>query len=179
MIGPPRRSWTGPEYRIEVDFRAPPKFVYHWCTDYHTDDARLEGESYHRRVIARSSGRMVFEDLQETRNGWDWGRCWVVLRPPAAWHAERRGNRREETVDYRLRALGPESTRLTLRLRRRALEPEPRLSKEERERTLSRTWGRFRSSLEAEYRREMATPPGGVVAGLSERAGARRSVHRR
>lgn len=152
MPARPRPPLPGPEYHVQVDFRAPLAYVFGWCTDYRPDDARLEHETYQRRIIERTERRVIFEDLEEVEDGWSWGRVSVDLRPPVDWHAERRGNRREVSVDYRLTELGPERTRLDFRLRRRTLVPEVRLSKSARERHYTKMWSNFRAALEADYR---------------------------
>ena len=33
-------SWPPPEYRMRTTINAPLDFVYRWCTDYRSDDAR-------------------------------------------------------------------------------------------------------------------------------------------
>jgi hypothetical protein len=172
MWGPGRRAWTGPRYRVTVDFRAPLDFVYRWCTDYRPDDGRLEGEPYRRRILSRSARRVVFEDLEEDRDGWNLSRVWVDLHPPARWHAERRGNRREYSVDYRLRPLAPGSTRLEFDCRRRTLVPERPVSKAGRERAWTEMWNRFRRALERDYRRQRT--PGGAGRSRRPRDRARR-----
>src|SRR5688572_1520356 len=62
-----RPNWVGPEYRIRVAFRVPLDFAFAWCTDYTPDDAKLEGESYRRKIIERTARRVVLEDLEETK----------------------------------------------------------------------------------------------------------------
>ena len=95
-----RPSLPGPEYRIKVAFRVPMDYVFAWCTDYTPDDGRLEGEKYARRIIERSARRVVFEDLEDTKEGWLWNRDVVTLRPPNQWHMEGIASRADVTADY-------------------------------------------------------------------------------
>lgn len=147
-------SWPPPVYEITAEFRAPIGYVFRWCTDYRTDDARRDGERYERRILARSSRRVVFEDLWSERDGWRWRRYDVSLFPPRRWRADTVGNVRDATIDYRLYALPDGGTRLRLRMRRR---PGPRLARQppkaELEAELVRLWGRLGRSLESDYRR--------------------------
>ena len=143
-----------------MDVRAPLEYVYDWCTDYRTDDARREGARFVRRIRERTARRVVFEALADDAAGGNWSRVVVDRAPPDAWHAERRGNRREVSVDYRLARRGPGSTRLTIRLRRRSLVPErPRPSVAERRSAFRELWARLRRSLEADYRRSRTGRP--------------------
>src|SRR5437867_6508175 len=71
MKAPSRPRGWGPEYRITATFRVPLDFAFAWCTDYTPGDAKLEGDSYRRKIIERSSRRVIFEDLEETKAGWD------------------------------------------------------------------------------------------------------------
>ena len=67
---------------LEVTFRAPLRFVFLWCTDYQPSDSKLEKEDYVRKMIERTSRRVIFEDLQEMRDGWSWQRATIFLYPP-------------------------------------------------------------------------------------------------
>ncbi len=151
-MGDPR--WPGPEYRIEVTFRAPLRFVYRWCTDYRRDDAAREGEKYTRRVVERTKGRVVFEDIEPDEAGWFWTRHVVRLIPPYRWHMDGWGNRRHVTADYRLAPVGKNRTRLELRWRRRpSLLKFTRIPKSVGERSSRLGWANFRRELERDYRR--------------------------
>src|SRR5207302_10806365 len=72
-------TWPGPEYRIRVSFRAPIDFVFAWCTDYTPGDAALEKETYQRKIIKRTPRAVVFEDVDESKDGWDCTRLVVSL----------------------------------------------------------------------------------------------------
>jgi len=148
-----RSGWVGPEYRIQVTFRAPIDFAFAWCTDFSSEDGKLGGESFQRKVVERTPRRVVFEDLEETRDGWIWSREVVTLRPPNRWHMEGIGNRRDVTADYLLTSLPTGGTRLDLRWRRRPNVPGAgKLTKAQREASALRSWKRFASAMERDYR---------------------------
>ncbi|MGI0148359.1 MAG: hypothetical protein ACREDF_02345 [Thermoplasmata archaeon] len=148
------QGWVGPEYRIRVSFRAPLDFAFAWCTDYTPEDAGLEGEKYERKIIERTPRRVIFEDLEESKAGWDWSRDVVVLRPPNRWHMEGVGNKRDAKADYVLTSLRDGRTRLDLRWRRKPKVAEAvRLTKAEREASNARAWKRFGAAMERDYRR--------------------------
>ncbi len=144
----------GPEYRIRVSFGVPLDFAFAWCTDYAPEDASLEGESYQRKIIERTPHRVIFEDLEETADGWDWGRDVVTLLPPNRWHMDGVGNRRDVTADYVLSPLPDRRTRFDLRWRRQPKVPDAKkLTKAEREASTLRAWKLFAAAMERDYRR--------------------------
>jgi hypothetical protein len=146
-------KWVGPEYRIRVTFDAPIDYVFAWCTDYTPDDAKLEGEAYTRKVIERTKRQVTFEDLEETKEGWAWGRDVVTLRPPNRWHMKGVGNQRDVEADYRLKALPDGRTELDLRWRRRPKVPDAaKLTKSQREASSLRAWKMFGAALEGDYK---------------------------
>ena len=148
-----RPTWGGP-YQIDGSFRVPLDFAFAWCTDYTPDDAKLEGESYQRKIIERSRRRVVFEDLEETKDGWVWGQDVVTLLPPDRWHMDGVGNRRDVTADYKLTKLPDGRTRLHLQWRRRPNVPAAKeLTKAQREADALRAWKRFAVAMERDYRR--------------------------
>ena len=149
-----RREWTGPEYRIRVSFGVPLDFAFAWCTDYTPEDASLEGESYQRKIIERTPDRVIFEDLEESDDGWNWSQDVVTLSPPNKWHMDGIGNRRDVTADYVLSPLPDGRTRFDLRWSRRPKVPEAKkLTKAEREASTMRAWKRFAAAMEQDYRR--------------------------
>ncbi len=146
-----RRVRTGPEYRIRVSFGVPLDFAFTWCTDYTPEDASLEGESYQRKIIERTSHRLIFEDLEESDDGWNWSRDVVTLRPPNRWHMDGIGNRRDVTADYVLSPLPDGRTRFDLRWSRRPKVPEgKKLTKADREASTMRAWKRFAAAMESD-----------------------------
>jgi len=152
-----RHGWPGPEYHIAVVLPAPLAFCYRWCTDFAPDDAALEGESYERKIISRTRRRVVFEDVEETPEGWDWARYDVTLTPPAGWQMRRVGNHAHVIGDYRLTALPHDRTRFELTWRRRpALFDFHRAPKRERERATIAAWNRFGRAIGRDYRKSLS-----------------------
>ncbi len=149
----PSGAWA--TYRFRTSFRAPLPFVFRWCTDYRSDDARREGEVYRRKVLVRSPRRVVYEDLDELPDGaWFWTRHVVTLEPPDHWHSESIGNRREYRLDYRLRELDDGRTELVFVGRRRPTglgAKNPTAASFQRE--MERGWTKFRTELERDYRK--------------------------
>ncbi|HEV2317487.1 MAG TPA: hypothetical protein VGV89_07945 [Thermoplasmata archaeon] len=141
-------------YRISQEFDAPIDFVFRWCTDYSPQDAALEKEHYERRILARSSKQVTYEDLESDKNGWVWRRYVVDLLPPDRWHAESVGNRRLSSIDYRLTELPGARTRLDFVWRRTGIEGYPRNPpKRATERDATRDWENFGRALERDYRK--------------------------
>ncbi len=148
-----RKRRTVPEYRIRVSFGVPLDFAFAWCTDYSPDDPSLEEESYQRKIIERTSHRVIFEDLEEAEDGWVWGRDVVTLLPPNRWHMDGVGNRRDVTADYVLSPLPDGRTRFDLRWSRHSKVPDAKkLTKAEREASAMRAWKRFAVAMERDYR---------------------------
>jgi hypothetical protein len=147
------RIRSGPEYHVRAYFRAPLDFVFRWCTDYTVHDAQLEGEHYQRRILRNTRRRVVYEDLEESPNGWNWARYTVWLGPPGDWRAERVGNYLDASLRYRLTRLANERTRLDLIWRRKPTKLAPRFSKSEIERGTELAWKRFARALESDYRK--------------------------
>jgi len=136
-----------------VSFGVPLEFAFAWCTDYTPEDPSLEGESYQRKIIERTLHRVIFEDLEETEDGWVWGRDVVTLLPPNRWHMDGVGNRRDVTDEYVLSPLPNGRTRFDLRWSRRPNAPETKkLTKAQREASAMRAWKRFGAAMERDYR---------------------------
>ena len=150
------RSWVGPEYRVSVAFRAPLDFAFAWCTDYTPEDAGLEGESYQRKIIERTPRRVIFEDLEESKDGWNWSRDIVTLRPPNRWHMVGVGNKRDVEADYLLTRLSDGRTRLDLRWSRKPnVSGLAKLTKAEREAEGTRAWKLFGTAMERDYKKTL------------------------
>jgi hypothetical protein len=150
--------WPGPEYQVHAVFRAPMRFAFRWCTDFSSEDPQLERDDYERKIIARSPRRVVFEDLEETKDGWNWARKTVRLQPPNRWAMESVGNRTDVRAEYRLSELPGGRTQFELRWWRRAKRPPlMRMTKSERERSTTIAWRRFAAALARDYRRSRRT----------------------
>ncbi len=147
-----QRAWS-PEYRIRIAFRVPLDFAFAWCTDYTPQDASLEGETYQRKIVERTARRVVFEDLEEAKDGWFWSQDVVTLRPPNRWSMVGTGNRRDVTANYQLSRLPNGQTELSLGWRRQPKGPEAKkLTKAQREADTLRAWKRFGAAMERDYR---------------------------
>ncbi len=119
----------GPErvYRFTIDLAAPIGFVFRWATDYRANDSSLSHQGFERRVLERDRGHVLFEDLERNpAGGWVWRRSAVSLRPPDAWRSHSQGSHRFAEIDYRLTALGPARTRLSITMHRRATAAHPK-----------------------------------------------------
>jgi hypothetical protein len=149
-------KWPSPRYEVKVVFRAPVPYVFGWWTDYTPRDARLEGEDYARKIIRRSSREVVYEDLDESKEGWFWARHVVRLSPPTRWHSDSVGSHREYSLDYGLVPLPGDRTELTLRARRRPAgiwgKNPP---KRQWEGSVGTNWKRFARALERDYKRSL------------------------
>ncbi len=140
--------------QLNVVFRAPLPFVFSWCTDYSPIDAKLAKRDHIRKIIERTPRRVIFEDLEEMKDGWSWRRATVSLHPPNRWHLDDTGNRRDLKADYVLSSLRGNRTRLRLRWK---VWPKTaassKLSRAERERSAASMWRKFAAALEKDYRR--------------------------
>ncbi len=148
-----KASKKGDEARVQVDFDVPLGYAFAWCTDYTPQDAALEGESYTRKVIERSERRVVFEDLQETENGWVWARDIVTLRPPNRWHLESTGSHRDVTGDYTLTKLADGRTRFELRWWRQPHGPGKKIPRAKREKETTKAWKKFAKAMREDFDR--------------------------
>jgi len=145
-------------YEYRTSFRAPLEFVFRWCTDYQSSDAKLEQEPFVRRIVSRSARRVVYEDVEELPQGWSWRRHTVTLSPPSRWHSDSVGNYRNFVLDYELRSLPDGRTEMRFRGRRRpGLLPVKAPSAKAFYRSMERSWRLFRRQLESDYRRANAT----------------------
>jgi hypothetical protein len=151
------RRLPGPEYHVKVEFRAPLPYVFSWCTDFDPHDARREKEEYARKILERTSRRVVYEDLADSDQGWSWARHVVTLHPPNWWHSDSVGTHRTSSLDYVLTRLPGERTRLDLRWRRRRTPLSTQtVSKREIERSTTAAWRNFARELEKDHRASLS-----------------------
>jgi len=146
--------------RLSRVIRAPSRYVYAWCTDYRSDDARFSTRrprpSYRvirispRRVVrirvARESGRGA--------GGFDHRRLAVDvvrLHPPRSWHLDQIDETDRQALDYRVTSLGRGRSRLSLVSTEQWLTPEFPTRAALRAQ-IATTWARFAAALEADYR---------------------------
>jgi hypothetical protein len=140
--------------RLSLMIHAPARYVYEWCTDYRSDDARFSSRrprlGYRvfrispRRVlrirVARGPGRDPRIAVDSVR-----------LNPPYSWHLDQLDETDQQALDYRVSAVGRTRTRLRLLSTERWLTPEfP--TREELRGQIAKTWSRFVEALEADYR---------------------------
>lgn len=153
------RRAPAPELHVAAEFRAPLSYVYSWCTDFDPGDAQREREQYVRRILERTARRVVFEDLEDTKDGWVWSRHVVTLHPPNAWHSESVGSHRDASLEYALTPLPGDRTRLDLRWRRwPTARATVRRSKREIERSTAEAWRHLSRALERDYRADRVRP---------------------
>ena len=148
------KHWPNPRYEVRVSFNAPLDFVYQWCTDFTPKDAQYETEDYERRILRRSSREVVFEDLEDAKNGWIWSRHVVRLLPPNRWRSDSVGSLRAYALDYRLSRLPGNRTQLILKARRRPYgigKKNP--PKAQWERSTTAAWKSFARALERDYQK--------------------------
>ena len=140
-------------YQIRMKFDAPLPFAYAWCTDYTSDDRRLEGDPGSRQIIRKGARKVVYEDLNETPHGWMWSRQTVTLLPPDRWNAVAMGNYRKWDLEYSLRSLPNGQTEFTMRGKRQSTPLGVRNpSKRALENELTEMWDNLRRALEKDYR---------------------------
>ncbi len=159
------KAWPKPEYRIRAVFRAPLPFVFTWCTDISPMDPHLQRRDFVRKIIEKTAGRVVYEDLEESEAGWSWDRHVVTPEPPDRWRLASVGNHYDIAADYRLSPLRGGGTRLDLSGRLRPKTPEDRLpTKGEFERDVGAMWRLYAAALERDYRRSQGSRPSGAQA---------------
>ncbi len=133
---------------------APLPYVYAWCTDYRPSDREFSRAATRPRfrVVRLSPRRLLRIRTTPTGSGDPLVAVDLVrLSPPAAWHTDQIDETDRESVDYRLRRLGPRRTRLDLLVTERWLTPDFPSREELRER-LSTVWNRYREAIESDYR---------------------------
>jgi hypothetical protein len=75
----------------------------------------------------------------------------IRLEPPYRWHTDQIDEEELETVDYRVTAIGPEKTRLEVRVTDRWMTPRF-LTRPETAQRVSGAWDRYVDRIEARYR---------------------------
>lgn len=162
-------------FRISVVFRAPIRFAYAWCTDYSSEDPKFAREDarfrLQRRVVERTTRRVVFENLYEEEGGWVWERHTVTLSPPDRWHSDGVGVYQESHLDYRLTERPGGRTRLVMRWRSRPTVHDrgARRPKAVVERFVRELWRLRGRALEQAYRETLAPQRGSPTPGTGAR----------
>ncbi len=131
---------------------APLRYVYDWCTDFRPDDGKLSGSKSRSRVVKVSPRRLV--RIRIAHDGTRDPRMAVELirlRPPNAWHKDTIDEIDLDTIDYKLAALGPNKTRISVAIVERWMVPKyPR--KADWVRRSSEYWDRLVQAIEERYR---------------------------
>jgi hypothetical protein len=138
--------------RVSLIIHAPSRYVYEWCTDYRSDDGRFANGRASYRVIKISPRRVV--RVRVSRGSGRDPRIaveLVSLHPPHSWHLDQIDATDQQSLDYRVSAVGRGRTRLLLLSTERWLTPEfP--TPEALRAQIAETWARFAAALEADYR---------------------------
>ncbi|MCI4339211.1 MAG: hypothetical protein L3J68_02620 [Thermoplasmata archaeon] len=138
--------------RVSLVIHAPSRYVYEWCTDYRSDDGRFSNGRASYRVIKISPRRVV--RIRVSRGS---GRDpsiaveLIGLNPPHSWHLDQIDQTDQQSLDYRVSAVGRARTRLQLLSTERWVTPEfP--TREALRAQIAKTWAMFAVALEADYR---------------------------
>jgi hypothetical protein len=153
------RIYGSTTVRLSLAVHAPSRYVYDWCTDYRGDDARFSKRRPRPKFrVIRVSPRRVVRIRVYRGTGLGPGTFdhnhlavdVVRLNPPNSWHLDQIDETDQQTLDYRVIAVGRARSRLQLLSTERWLTPEfP--TREALRAQIKRTWSRFIEALEADY----------------------------
>ena len=141
--------------RVSKVVNAPLRYVYDWCTDYRSDDWRLQRKDAVKptfRVLRVSAHRVIRVRLKS--NGPkdpDIAVDVVRLHPPSDWHTDQIDENDRMAIDYHLVKLGPRRTRLELLVTERWVTRDFPTRRELQQR-VSATWDHFSTAIEDRYR---------------------------
>jgi hypothetical protein len=120
-----RRVFATHTATISKIIDAPLRYVYDWCTDFRSDDAKREGSEIRHRVVKVSPERLVRVKVGRHGARTPTTNVEVVrLSPPNAWHKDTIGEEDLDSMDYKLTALGPNKTRFSLVMVERWMVPK-------------------------------------------------------
>ncbi len=120
-----RRVFATQTGRLSKVVDAPLRYVYDWCTDFRPDDAKLARSEQRHRVVRVSPQRLVRVKVASKGAKNPVMNVEVVrLRPPNAWHKDTIGEEDLDSMDYKLTALGPSKTRVSLVMVERWMVPK-------------------------------------------------------
>jgi hypothetical protein len=132
---------------------APLSFVYKWCTDFREDDNRITGSKNRRKILQKTSRRVVYVTTYFPKVGVaKVGVNLVTLRPPNSWHLDFIGEEEDEEGDYRLTRLAARKTKLDMRFSERYKVRNAPTQTEDLEHT-EELWGKYAAALERDYAR--------------------------
>jgi hypothetical protein len=110
--------------RFSKTVDAPIRYVYDWCTDFRADDEVFTKSKLRFRVVRVRPDRLVRIRVVNTGVKSPVVEVELVrLSPPNAWHKDTIGDTDLDSIDYKLTALGPKRTRITLVIVERWLVP--------------------------------------------------------
>ena len=138
-------------YRFSKTIHAPLWFVYDWCTDYREDDSKIIGAKSRRLILEKTKRRAVYINQQK---GTDVGTAIyiVTFHPPKSWDLNSIRAERDTRGYYRLRKLGPSSTKLNIFFKLK-WKMTPTSTKAGLLRYLDEIWDKYGAALEREYKR--------------------------
>lgn len=130
----------------------PLRYVYDWCTDFRSDDGKFSSTKPRFRVVKVSPRRVVRVRVANTRAKDPPVAVEIIrLSPPDSWHVDQIDEHDLEAVDYKLTALSPKKTRVSLVIVERWMLPEfPK--KTEWLRSTIEYWDRLAQAIEERYR---------------------------
>ena len=131
---------------------APLRYVYDWCTDFRSDDGKFSRSKTRVRVVRLSPEQLVRVRIANTGAKTPVVAVELVrLSPPNAWHKDTIDRIDLDSVDYKLTALGPKKTRVSVVIVERWMVPKfPR--KAVWLQSSSRYWDELVLAIEARYR---------------------------
>ncbi len=147
-----RRVFATQTGRLAKIVDAPLRYVYDWCTDFRPDDAKLARSEQRHRLVSVSPQRLVRVKVASKGARNPAMNVEVVrLRPPNAWHKDTIGEEDLDSMDYRLTALGPNRTRISLLMVERWMVPKfP--TKADWLRSSNEYWDELVRAIEKRYR---------------------------
>ena len=137
-------------YHLSRVFNAPLKFVYEWCTDYREDDNQITGSKTQRKILQKTTRRVIYLSAYEREGKMITGVNIVTLQPPNGWTLEYLGEEEDETGKYQLTRLGPRKTRLDMTFTDKyKISNSP--TKEEDKSHTDQIWAKYVARLEMDY----------------------------
>lgn len=139
------------KYSLDVDFHAPSRFVFDWCTDFREDDYKISGENSRRHVLTKSGGKVVWIQHNPGRRLSDERVRIVTVSPPRNWQLEGFGEEYDLRGKYSVQPKGRHAASLHMDfiVEYKTVEPE---TAEEFLSDLSEEWERYRKALEKDYK---------------------------
>jgi hypothetical protein len=140
--------------RVSLVIQAPSRYVYDWCTDYRSDDGRFSKARPRPSFrVLRISPRRVLRIRVSRGSGRDPALAVEVIRltPPRSWHMDQMDETDQQSVDYRVSAVGRGRTRFQLLSTERWLTSDFPTREALRTR-IAGVWARFAAAIEADYR---------------------------